>query len=171
MSVSVTVFLDDMCICICGLSSRLPSPALGGLHPIHWRLNRRRRKNLLLFSSPTSWAGTYLLWPSDWDLHHQLPRFSGLQTWTKLHGQFSWVSPAYRYHGIMILQVLWGISAYTMDGVSQVLIINMDGWMDGWVGEWILPRDDNTSYWDHKLLLFIYISFLNFNQWIWTLLL
>ena len=41
----------------------------------------------------TDWAGTsHLLQPSDWNLHHLLPWFSGLWTWTELYQQLSWAS-------------------------------------------------------------------------------
>lgn len=41
----------------------------------------RGRKNSLLFSCPTGWAGDISfqpLWSMDWNLHHQWPWFSGL---------------------------------------------------------------------------------------------
>ena len=41
------------------------------------------------------WVGpsSHLLLLLDWDLHHWLPWFSGLWTWTELHYGISWVFP------------------------------------------------------------------------------
>ena len=99
LGVSVRVFLEEISIWIRGLSkeSKLFFAAkVLGHHPMRWECRWTKRWGRA--NSFSSWAGTSLFsWPwksgllvlrpsgSDWDSHHWLPWFSGLQTWTGFH--------------------------------------------------------------------------------------
>ena len=83
-------------------------PNVNRLHANCWgweEYKRQRGKRLTLPSFLSHhWVGfgpsSHLLLLLDWDLHHWLPWFSGLWTWTELHYGISLVFPDRKSHSV-----------------------------------------------------------------------